>query len=186
MAQDDDVFVVGVKLTRPQLAAMLDEVSGQLDFELKIKVSKKQLGNVLAALPPKVNPQIDRLVERDFALLPKLGRPLGGDDYRPTPGTAPYAIMEVMNRGPVPGAAAVANQLAGRFHERAVNTSFYQLRDRGWLKKLPDGRYGLGPKAPQPAKPKPNPKPAAKKKPAKPSTPKVVAESKANGAGAEA
>jgi hypothetical protein len=181
MAQDDDVFVVGVKLNRAQLVAMLDEVHGNLDFDIKIKMAKRWLGSVLAALPPKVNPQIDRMVEREA----DPPRPGPGGPYQPRPGTAPHAIMQILTRGPVNGATALAQQLTSRFHERAVNTSFYQLRDRGWVKKLSDGRYGLGPKAPKPAKPKPKPA-AKKKKTLKPSTPKVVAESKANGAGAQA
>jgi hypothetical protein len=185
MAQDDDVFVVGVKLTRAQLVAMLDEVRGNLDFEIKIKMAKKWLGNVLAALPPKVNPQIDRMVERDV-IRPPRGKSGPSGPYQPRPGTAPYAIMEVIKHGPVDGPQAMKQRLASKFLAKAVNTSFYQLRDRGWLKKLPDGRYDLGPNAPPRAKPKPKPRPATKKKPAKPSTPKVVAESKANGAGAQA
>ena len=83
-------------------------------------------------------------------------------------------------------------KLLSKLEPRSVSTSFYHLRDRGWLKKMPDGVYDLGPNAPPrskaKAKPKANPKPAAKKKTSKPKVlPAFLPErSSANGKGDEA
>ena len=111
--------------------------------DVRIRVPENKAGTLMYLLPSwAVLVGMDTL-ESPIATLERAHTAYSGDNsYRPKEGSAGEAVLSVLEKGPVRPIDIIA-ALEKQFKQKAVHTGIYQLRNKGLIKKLKDGTYGL-------------------------------------------
>jgi hypothetical protein len=112
-------------------------------FQVIITVPANKLGELLSALPPKVQPQINRLVERESKPRgPYKARGPNGE-YQPASGTTGEALLKYLQKAGPKFPIEMKVALKNKHHAQAVSSALGRLINFKLVKQNPDGRYGV-------------------------------------------
>jgi hypothetical protein len=103
-------------------------------------VDKRKLGDLLEMLPAGLDPQIERIVDHED-LSDKLDRHKLGTRMRG--GVAPVIINYMKKHGGEAGRVDILALAGGKIKRAALNSSLYNLRDRGVVRQNGTGRFKL-------------------------------------------
>ncbi len=117
-------------------------------FQVTIVVPAEKLGAVLSALPPKLQPQISRLVERGVAKpRGKYNKTRGKNgEYHPAPSTTGDALLRWLKAREQPQYPTTMKESlckGGKHKPQGVSSALTRLVHFKLVKREPDGRYGV-------------------------------------------
>jgi hypothetical protein len=113
-------------------------------FQVTIVVPAEKLGALLSALPPKLQPQISRLVER--------GPPRGkynargeNGEYQPAKGTTGEALLKLLQRSGPRRPKEIRDVLCKteRHKPQGVSSALGRLVHFKLVRRFPNGTYGV-------------------------------------------